>query len=144
MTEYAMRREGTHLVPVDPISAEEIAEIPTTADLLVTVRTPRNPRQHRLAWALADKVAEACDWLNDRSEAMDYLKMKAHHVRIMVEPKSGKTFIVPRSIAWASLPQAAFNRFFNRIVWIVCNDIVPGLKEKDLRDELTKMVGSER
>jgi hypothetical protein len=137
-----MRREGTHLVPVDPVSAEELAEIPTTAELLVTVRTPRNPRQHRLAWALADKVAQACDWLHDRQDAMDYLKMKAHHVRIMVEPRTGRTFLVPKSIAFASLDQQGFNRFFNRMIYVVCAEVIPGLKEKDLRDELLAMVGT--
>lgn len=133
-----MRREGSHLVPVDAISAEEIAELPAH-DLLVTVRTPRSVKQHRLAWALADKVADSCDWLHDRSDAMDYLKLRAHHVRIVVEP-SGRTVLLPKSISWASLPQPAFNRFFNRIVWLVCNEIVPGIEEKALRDELLKMV----
>jgi hypothetical protein len=141
MREYAMRREGSHLVPVDAVAAEEIANLPAK-DLLVTVRTPRNIRQHRLAWALADKVADACDWLLDRQDAMDYLKLKAHHVRIMQNPKTGQTFIVPKSIAFASIDQQGFNRFFNRVVWIVCNEVIPGLKEKDLRDELLKMVGS--
>lgn len=137
-----MRREGSHLVPVDAIAAEEIGEIAASTELMVSIRMRRHPKQHRLAWALAEKVAQACDFLHDREDAMDWLKIKARHVRFIQNPKTGEVAIVPKSIAFASLSQAAFNRFFNRLIYVVCTEVVPGMKEEDLRAEVLKMVGA--
>jgi hypothetical protein len=138
-----MRREGTHLVPVDEVSADQIRLIPTTKSLLVEVKTPRNVRQFKLAWALAQKVSEAVDFLHDREDAMDWLKIKARHVRMLQNPRTKQVAIIPKSIAFASLGQDAFARVFNRMVWITCNEIIPGLQEGPLRAELEAMVGIE-
>ena len=72
---------------------------------------------------------------------MDYLKMKSHHVRVLVDP-NGNTLLIPKSIAFASLSQAAFNRFLNRMIYVICSEIIPGLKEQELRDEILAMVGT--
>jgi hypothetical protein len=143
MTEIAMRREGQHLVPVDEVSAGEVWTIPEKRDVLVMVKTPRNVRQFKLAWALAQKVSEAVDFLHDREDAMDWLKIKARHVRMLQNPRTKQVAIIPKSIAFASLSQDAFNRIFNRMVWVVCNEIIPGLQEGSLRAELEAMVGIE-
>jgi len=142
-TEIAMRRDGSHLVPLDEVSAEAVRQIPTTQDVLVTVKTPRNLRQFRLAWALAQMVSEAVDFLHDREDSMSWLKIKARHVRMIQNPRTKQVAIIPKSIAFASLSQDAFNRIFNRMVWVVCNEIIPGLQEGPLRAELEAMVGAD-
>lgn len=138
-----MRREGSHLVPVDEVSAEEVRLIPTTQDLLVTVKTPRNVRQFRLAWALAQKVSEAVDFLHDRDDAMSWLKLKSRHVTMLQNPRTNQVAIIPKSISFASLGQDAFARIFNRMVYVTCTEIIPGLNDGELRAELEKMVGAE-
>jgi phosphoenolpyruvate carboxylase len=142
-TEIAMRREGNRLAPVDQIAADELGHIQIGKDVLVTVRVPRNIRQHRLAWAMAQKVAEACDWLHDREDAMDWLKIKARHVKIVHNPMTNHTLIVPKSIAFASLDQAAFSRLLNRMIFVICSEIVPGLDETALRAEIMAMVNGD-
>lgn len=139
-----MRREGSHLVAVDQIAADEVALIPAGQDVLVTAKVPRNVKQHRLAWALAEKVAEACDFLHDRDDGMEWLKIKARHVRMIQDPKTHQVAIIPKSIAFASLSQAAFSRVLNRMIWVVCNEILPGLDEGELRAELEKMTADNR
>lgn len=141
--ELAMHREGTHLVPVDNIAAEELMAYPRERGLLVTIKTPRNPRQFRLAWALASVIADAIDWLHDRDDAMDWLKIKCRHVKYITDPKTGEVAIIPKSIAFASLSQDAFNRLFNRMIFVTTSEIIPGLTEKSLRAELLEMVGGE-
>ena len=136
-----MRREGNHLVPVDPVSAEMLAEIPTTKDVLVTVKVPRNLRQFRLVWALADIIAKSVDWLTDRESAMDWLKIKSRHVRMIQDPLRGTVAIVPKSIAFASLDQTGFARLLNRMVYVTVTEIIPGLEEGALRAELEAIAG---
>lgn len=142
MTEIVMRKRGRRLEPVDPMSEEDMDHLPADRDLLVSAKAPRNLRQHRLAWALAQKLAEACDYLHDREDAMDYLKIRAKHVRMIAEP-SGKVHLIPRSIAFGSVDQVKFSRLFNRMVWVVCNEILPGLDEGALRAEIEAMVSGQ-
>ncbi len=141
-TEIAMRREGSHLVPYDEVAASEVSSLPTT-NLLVTVRSPRNLRQFRLAWALAQKVSEAVDFLHDRETAMIWLKIKSRHLFWIQDPRTLEVRIVPKSIAFGSLRQDAFNRLFNRMIYVTCSEIVPGLEEGALRAEIEAMVGAE-
>lgn len=138
--ELIMRRQGRHLAPANPISDDDMALIPTDRDVLVTWKTPRNTKQHAFAWALATKVSEACDWLHDAEDAMDFLKIKCKHVKYLTDPRTGKVEIVPKSIAFASLPQAQFSRLLSRMVYVVCSSVIPGLKESDLRREIEAMV----
>jgi hypothetical protein len=143
MDEMAMVREGNHLVPVDQMSAELLATIPQKTQMLVKATQPRNIKQFRLAWVLAAKVAEACDFLQDQEDSMDYLKMKARHVRYIVDHHNGETTVVPKSIRWAALDQAGFTRIFNRMVHVVITEILPGMDEGALRAEIEKAVGIE-
>ena len=139
--EIAMRREGNRLAPVDPLSEEEFQKLPLNKDLLVTAKSPRNLRQFRLAWALAHKVAEACDFLHDSEDAMDWLKIKSRHVKYIQDPRTKLVSIIPKSIAFASLSQDGFKRVLDRMVYVTITEIIPGLKESDLRAEIEKMVG---
>lgn len=139
--EIPMRREGASLVPVDAVAAEMLAEVPTNTGVMVTVKVPRNLRQFRLAWALADIVSKSVDWLPDRESSMDWLKIKARHVRMIHDPLRNVTAIVPKSIAFASLDQAGFARVLNRMIYVTTTEIIPGLEENILRAELENIVG---
>lgn len=139
--EIIMRREGQRLAPRDEMSAEDLALVPAGVDLVVTVRAPRNLRQHKLAWALATKVAEAVEGLHDREDAMDFLKIKAHHFKTVIDPRNGKVYLTPKSISFFSLDQQAFSRLFKRMVFVVCHDIIPGLDDASLQAELLAMAG---
>lgn len=140
MREFAVVRRGKVLVPADDIAAEEMARLPENKATLVTARVPRNPRHHRLAWALAQKLSEMVDGLHDREDAMTYLKIKARHVDYLTDPKTGAVYLLPKSINFASLDQTAFSRLWDRMTWVVCNEIVPGLDEDALQREILDMV----
>jgi hypothetical protein len=140
--EIPMRREGSHLVPADSVSAEMMEEIPLNTGVMCEVRVPRNLRQFRLAWALASIVSKSVDWLPDRETAMSWLKIKARHVQIIADPnKSWQVAIVPKSIAFASLDQEGFKRVLDRMIYVTITDIIPGMDEGELRAELEKIIG---
>lgn len=129
------------LVPVHEIYDDELSSIPQDTDLRIVANTPRNAKQHRLAWCLAKLVSESCDWLPDKDSAMDWLKIKARHVKIIQDPATEQIAIIPKSIAFASLSQQAFKRVLDRMIFITCAEIIPGLDEGDLRGELEAMCG---
>jgi hypothetical protein len=136
-----MKREGQHLVPVDQVAADMLAEVPLNTGVMVTVKVPRNLRQFRLAWALADIISKSVDFLSDREAAMDWLKIKSRHVRMIHDPLRGTTAIVPKSIAFASLDQVGFARLLNRMIYVTTTEIIPGLEAGALRAELESIVG---
>ncbi len=139
--EIMMRKCNGKLETVDSISAEAFEHVPCNKDLFVVIRSRRNPKQHRLAWALASKLVDGCDFLHDSEEAMTYLKYKTRHVKVIMDHKIGKGFLMPKSISFASMTQEQFSRFLNRAIYVVCTEIIPGLPEKTLRAELQAMVG---
>lgn len=141
MAEIAMRRRGATLVPVDEIAADELRlAAKDGSDVMVEVRTRRSIRQHRYAWALAQKVADSCEHVHDRADAMEMLKIAARHVRWVVDWRTGEMHAIPKSIAFASCTQAQFSRLMDRFVFIVLRDILPGVEESTLRAEIEAMV----
>lgn len=135
-----MRREGNRLSPINQLAEDELQSIPTDKDLLVTVKTPRNIKQFNLGWALAQKVADCCDWLHDKQDAMDWMLIQARHVKYLTNPKTGKVEIIPKSIALASMKQDQFDRLFKRLTYIVLTEIMPGVDDTTLHAELLEMV----
>lgn len=135
----AMAKGEIGLFTDDPIASEDLAHVPSAQGLLVKAWTPRRLPQHRYAWALARKVSDNCDWLIDQRAAMDWLLIRSRHVRYIHNPNTDELTILPQSISFAAMPQDAFNRLLNRIVYVVCSEIIPGLEESDLRRELEAM-----
>src|SRR5215467_6103353 len=136
-----MQKINGKLETRDEISAEDFALVPNNQDLFVTIKTHRSPKQHRFAWALAKKVSDSCEWLEDKDDAMTWLKMKAKHVKVIIDKRTGEVVLKPKSIAFASLPQDQFSRLMNRFIWIVVNDVIPEMDESTLRNEILEMVG---
>lgn len=148
MAEIAMRlvpagSVGRHtpvLAAIDEFSAKQVGRTPRDRDLLVTVKARRNPKQHALYWVLMGLVADADDRFHDAEEASDYCKFKIKHVKAVHNPVTGNTYLVPKSMSEASMSAEQFCRYFNRVVHVVLTDIVPGLKESDLRAEIERIV----
>lgn len=136
-TELIMRKVKGRLEPVDQISADDLASIANGADLLVTVKSPKNIKQIRWMWALAQKIADAVEGIHDKDTAMDLLCERARHCKMVVSPVTGHLFLVRKSIS--RLDGAAISRLMNRMVFVTCAEIVPGLDEGQLRDEIESM-----
>jgi len=142
--EIAMIKRGGHLIPCDQFSADELMLAAKEGQgVMVKVRTPRNIRQHRMAWALAELVAEA-EGLPDKEAAMDLIKRKARFVHSYVVKRTGEVHVYVKSIAFASCSQHEFNLLFNRMIHVVCHDIIPELPESDLRREIELIVDGDR
>lgn len=140
-TEIVMRRKGGRLEPVDHLSAEDLASIPADKDLLVTIKAPKNLKQLRFAWLLAQKISDARDDLTDKDVAMDVLCEMTRHVKVVVNPITGHAFMMRKSL---SIDGAALSRLLNRMVYVTVTHIVPGLDEGQLRDEIEAMTAPNR
>lgn len=123
---------------------DEFASIKSGVGLEVKATQPRSLPQMRHAWALATKIANS-GVLGDASqrEVMDYLLLKARHVRYVTTQFKGGTETVPvvKSIRFASMDQTEFQRLYNRMIFIVASEILPEMPESELRSEIELMAG---
>lgn len=133
-----MRRQGARLIPIDEIGADDLVRVPANRDVLVKITSHRNMKLFRFLWALASKVADACDHLHDREDAMDELKIRVRHVKYITNPVTGEVRIVPKSLT--KLDGPGLSRLADRMVYVICRDIVPGLSQETLRSEIMAMI----
>ena len=99
------------------------------------ITVPRNLRQIRYLWAIASKLSDG-GLYESKEDAMDDLKIRARFARFGVE--DGRTVIVPRSLSRQR--GDVLSRLINRVVYIVCTELLPHVKEADLREEIEGMV----
>lgn len=143
MAKVLMRRHHImpHLIPADESSAEEMRKIKPGQAITVEVKRARHPRQFRLYWALIGVIFDHQGRYATRQDLSDALKVAVGHYEEV--GKRGEHVIVrPKSIAFANMPQAQFEQFFERVVAFVCANIIPGTTDQELRAHLEDMVGA--
>lgn len=144
MTTFVLTRRGDALVPVDEEDREVVSRLREGEPLRVDIKARRNVRQHRLYWALVRLLQKNTDLWGSEEAASDSLKLAAGHVDQVMNPLTGEIQLKPRSIAFEKMEQAQFNRFFNRVLYIVSERLL-GVANDELRGQVFDLVdGPER
>lgn len=149
MTKAVFRKRGATLVPVDDEGRELLHKLKDDRDVMVEVRRARNPRHHRLYWALVNFVKLHA--VNSDGEALfenadleiihTAIKIATGFVRTFIDTTTGKTAFVPQSIAFESLDQTQFEEFFNAATTVIASRWLPaGTTPEDVRRELILLV----
>jgi hypothetical protein len=125
------------LFPDSALSHDDMELLPSNEDIWIEATTPRNQKLMRFLWALATKLAYG-GLFGDKDEAMSALKVSAKFARFGYD-KQGRIVIVPKSLARASGITLA--RLADRMVFITCTELLPGMAEGDLRNEIERMIG---
>lgn len=100
---------------------------------------PRNPKHHRLVFALLQRVLENQDGLQTIEQLLTIVKIKLGRVDTVVDAASGRAYYVPQSIAFASMDQGEFNVFWKDLCRMVARDYFPHL-DPDQVAELAEMM----
>jgi hypothetical protein len=130
-----------------PVFAEDFARIKLGTELRVEITTERNLRMLAFAWVLAGKIADNTDCFLDKNDAMDNvpygLKCRAKHAKAVVDPVTGVVTVKPLSLR--RLDGGAFQQLLDRMVYVTCTEIIPGMEPGRMTDEIERMlVGKER
>lgn len=138
--QIAMRKVMGALRPCEG-QEEAFNAIPSGAVMVEIKYTdrPRSLRQHRLYWALMTKVAENTDEGWTAEDASYLMKIATGHFDLLTDRK-GNTYQRPLSISFAAMKQEDFQPFMDKCIRIVCERVIPGVSEADLRNELEMMV----
>ena len=119
---------------------EEFSAIKNDTDVKAVVSQPRSLKQHKFAWALATKVAEACDWLTDKDDAMEYMLIESKHRRLIYDPVRQISYARALPTNWGAMDGVAFTKLLRRMTYIVGTHIVPGIDNEELRAEIDRML----
>ncbi len=127
------------LFPDNAMAGDDLRPVSDGTEVMARWGSPRNIQLNKFMWALADKVSQNVDGLQDREDALEYLCVKARFMKTVLDPKTGKLEIRRKSTR--RLSNEEFQRLIDRLVFIVCNEVIPSLDETALRAELEAMVG---
>jgi hypothetical protein len=134
-----MHRRGTGLLPSDQLAEEDLAELKEGVSYLVEVRKPRSLPHHRLLFGLLRKVAKSTPTPLSEKALLSWVKVRTGHVE-HVPLGFGRSYEAPASIDFASMDQADFRVFFDKVVELICTEIVPGLDHPTLAAEIDAML----
>lgn len=119
--------------------------VPVDSEVRAELATERNMQMLKFVWALAGLIADNTEYYLDKLDAMDGpqgLKIKARHCKLVVDQETGECTVRPMSLK--RLSNEAFQRLLKRMVWVVCNDVIPTMPEGELRAEVEKMIEDKR
>lgn len=127
------------LAPVDEEGRELLEAMPTGKSVMVDIHAARNVKHHRLLFALFRKLMDGGAWAGDEEELLDRCKYAVGLVDTKIDHR-GEPHYVPRSIAFESMDQARFNKFFDRVCYYVAANLLGGEDWIALRDEIVNTV----
>lgn len=128
------------LRPVDDAGTVALSKLKQGDLVQVECVRPRNPRHHRLFFALLSIVANNSPHYDDPEQVLLALKIATGHVVPHVA-YDGKAYMIPKSIAFHKMDQTAFDQFFDKCIDIVAARFLPGVTDSELRAELESMCG---
>lgn len=123
------------------IAAEDFASVKMDAEVKVVCTTPRSLPQLKWAWAFAQKVADACDWLSSKEQAMDFMLIEAGHFDRIHSPTRNVSYLRPKPTNFGAMDGVSYSRLLDKMIRVAVTVIVPGLDETLLKREIEAMMG---
>ena len=124
--------------PTNEVAADDISAAKMNSEVVCTFYSPRTLEALKFLWALVHKVSENTDRYLDKDEAMSDLKLRAGYSKIAYDPKTKEMELRPKSLK--RINDERLRQLTDKIIDIVCDEIIPGMKRNELRKEIEKML----
>lgn len=123
-------------VPDDRRARDILSGLDVDKKVLAWVHTARYPEHHRFAFAVMQKIADAVGtpveavllWLKLETFRFDYVRMP-----------DGSTEKSPHSIAFESMSQEEFQSFWNDVLPVLAEKVLPNIDQQTY-DEIVSMI----
>lgn len=140
MSKASFIRRGMGMFPVDDDGEELIRAVKDGAECMGEFRPARHPKQHRLFFALLKLLVDNAEQFETIDQALVAIKVATHEVDEVIDAATGQVFYTLRSIAFESMPQDRFNRFFNRALFVITERWLIGTGVEELRREAYRLI----
>src|SRR5450755_3270520 len=131
-------KEGTRLCAADTLSAEALDGIRNKETVTACIRRPRNPKHHRLLFALLQTVFENQTQFATVQELLSALKLATGLFEIG-KTVDGIPYTIPKSISFASMDQSSFSQWYERALDVILTKILPGVNRDELNDRVREI-----
>lgn len=138
----AFTRTLTGLAPADDESRRVLARIPMGQTVRADVHRPRRNKNLRRWWALCELLADNCEQFKSPDMAHEWLKIMAGHCQQIVSKSTGEVFLIADSIAFSRLDEDQFQDVWVRAVKAVCEHLLPGVTEREIEEEILRLIGA--
>lgn len=135
----ALHKGEVGLFPNNPMAEEDLGLVAMFTEMMVSMSSERRLEALKFLWALVHKTAENSDYYLDKDEAMKDLKLRVGYTREVRNTFTGEMEVRPKSLTRISDERLRF--LTNRMMDVICRDILPGMKPNDMRKEIEEMLG---
>lgn len=142
MTQILCKRTVSGLSADDDAATAVLRKIKVGDVVRVEVRRPRNLSAHRRFFALVNLVYTNSEKFPSPDVARRVLTCRAGHALPYIIESTGEVLLIPESISFANMDQDEFDAFWQRVVKVVCDEILPGVTEADIEAEILSCVGA--
>lgn len=125
------KRPAGSFAPADPEAAEWAATVKAGDEIFLKPERARNPKHHRLAFALFQFVLDATDKFANVDELLLWLKLKTGHYQEHVT-EHGELVYVPKSISFAAMAQDDFHAWHAKALEVIRRDLFPAMTDADV------------
>lgn len=141
MADLLLKRTLAGFAAGDEASANLMRKYEIGQTYKATVRKPRIGVDHRRYWKLLSVVCENSEQFESVELLHEYVKLRTGHCSPILIKSTGEIVLVPRSISFTAMDQVQFEDFWQRVVKLVCTEVLPGLSEDELQLEVMRLVG---
>ena len=134
MASFLMAKKLRGLYAIDEAGESAMRSIGQGEIISVEVKRPRNVQFHRKFFAMLSIILANQDYYKSIDDLLDVCKIRTGHCRTIVT-RDGEVK-VPMSISFAAMDDVAFAAFYDRAVAWVVTEVIPGLKRRDLDEEV--------
>lgn len=143
--EIMLKRTLRGLEPTDETALAYLRRVKQGDVVLCEVRRPRSLAQHRKFRALLNLVWAATGNWDSVEDLHNEIKFRTGWVtrQRVVDHRTGEVIgeiVVPRSTSFDGMDQDEFNQYMESAIRVVCEELMPGVDDSMLREEILNAV----
>lgn len=134
MTTIFLQRVGNALLPYDERAVAFIAKIPMANFVQIDAKKVRSPQFHKRAFALMHQMFDMQDEFIAFEPFRYWLTIKAGYIDFQIVRPDGTTVVKPQSLAYASMPEYRFERWWNDVVQVFIDEFGLDITQEELAE----------
>ena len=116
-----MQRGPKHITPGngswwEPSTEADEKALAGLDEVIYDLKKNRSPGNHRRYFAFIRLAFDMQEHFGNDTIFRKHLQIAAGHVDIVIDPKTGETMLIPKSISWDELGEDEFKPLFNDVI----------------------------